>query len=479
MSICLAGEARKILAIVCFSTLLAVGLAGCELLPASPEPPLLTAEPEATLAPEPTTTLPPGVTRLVFWQPYALDRPQGLLLGEMIREFEAENPDILVEIVPKSGYVGIHGAMLAHLEAGQAADSESELPDLAVAFPSMIAEYARFGVVVPLDAYLLDPEWGLTADDLATIPTGYLDAGRLPGFGRQLMAFPFAQNAVGMWVNNALLKQAGWDHVPATWDEFEQACYDVVIQTGVGCYPYIESVSTFDAWLYSRGGRQLDEAGRQALFNSPAGVESLALLRRLIDAGLAWRPAETYGDYVAFANGQAAFTFSSTGSSRLYAEAYQVAVQNGMAPFRWHQALIPQADPGNPATALYGASFFIVQGDAGQQQAAWRLVRWFTDQAQTARWADQAGSPARAPHRPGGDDRHPGRLPLCPGPGRSDSALRPPRARPARRVRRPRHPLHGHSVGDKRLRRPADRPRPGRPRRQRAAARAALRCAPC
>lgn len=378
----------RTLALACVLALLACGLAACELLPVSPEPTLPTDEPPATLAPEPTTTLPPGVTRLVFWQPYALDRAQGLLLGEMVREFEAENPDILVEIVPKSGYVGLHGAMLAQLEIEPSADAGHDLPDLAVAFPSMIAEYARLGVVAPLDAYLLDPEWGLTTEDLAAIPAGYLDAGRLPGFGRQLMAFPFAQNVVGMWVNDSLLKQAGWDHVPATWAEFEQACYDVVIQTGVGCYPYIESVSTFDAWLYSRGGRQLDDAGRQALFNGPAGAESLALLRRLIDAGLAWRPAETFGDYVAFTNGQAAFTFSSSGSSRLYAEAYQVAVQNGMPPFRWHQALIPQSDPDNPATALYGASFFIVQGGtAGQQQAGWRLIRWFTDQPQTARWA--------------------------------------------------------------------------------------------
>jgi ABC-type glycerol-3-phosphate transport system substrate-binding protein len=122
-------------------------------------------------------------------------------------------------------------------------------------------------------------------------------------------------------------------------------------------------------------------------------VESLTLLRRLIDAGLAWRPEETYGDYVAFANGQAAFTFSSTGNSRLYADAYQVAVENGLAPFHWHQALIPQADPANPATALYGASFFIVQSDAERQRAAWRLIRWFTAPPQAARWAAELEAP--------------------------------------------------------------------------------------
>lgn len=226
----------------------------------------------------------------------------------MIRDFEAENPDVRVEIVARSGYVGIHEAILPQLPDG-------DLPDLAVAFPSMIAQYAVTGAVVPLDPYLYDPEIGLPADSLAEFFPAGLEAGRLPGYDGQLLAFPFVQNAIGMWVNEGLLKQAGWNHVPVTWAEFEQACFDVAASTGVGCYPFVESVSTFDAWLYSRGGQQLDAAGRQAAFNRPAGVESLALLRRMIDTGLAWRPQEQYGDYVAFANGQAAFTFSSTGNS--------------------------------------------------------------------------------------------------------------------------------------------------------------------
>jgi multiple sugar transport system substrate-binding protein len=383
-------DARRAVAIGCLLIFLVAGLAGCELLPATPQALPPTPEPEATVGVEPTETLPPGVTQVIFWEPFALDRSQGLLLGEMIRDFEAENPDVIVEIVPKAGYVGIHGAMLAGLPDG-------ELPDLSVAFPSMIAEYAAAGAVAPLDPYIDDPEIGLTYEDLADIYSSYLEAGRLPGFGRRVMAFPFDQNAVGMWVNQTLLTQAGWDHPPITWEEFEQACFDVVASTGIGCYPIVESVSTLDAWLYSRGGRELDDAGQRPLFDSQAGVQSLALLRRLLDAGLAWRPEDTYGDYVAFANGQAAFTFSSTGNTPLYVDAYDGALQNGVAPFQWYQTMIPQADPENPATALYGSSFFILRGDPARERAAWRLIRWFTERDQTARWAaDLEAMPVRA-----------------------------------------------------------------------------------
>jgi multiple sugar transport system substrate-binding protein len=381
---------RRLLVLACLLAMIATGLAGCDLPSITPQAiPTLTEVPP-TASPAPTDTPPPGIIPLVFWEPFALDRSQGLLLGEMIRDFETENPDIVVEIVAKSGYDGIHGAMLAGLPDG-------ELPDLAVAFPSMIAEYTKAGVVAPLDPYINDPEIGLSEEDLADIYASYFDAGRLPGFGRQILAFPFDLNAIGMWVNKTLLTQAGWDRPPTTWEEFEQACFDVMAYTGVGCYPVVESVSTFDAWLYSRGGQQLDDAGRQPAFDDLAGMESLALLRRLMDAGLAWRPENPYGDYVAFANGQAAFTFSSTGNTPLYVDAYEGALRNGVPPFQWYQAMIPQADPENPATALYGSSFFILQGDPDRQRAAWRFIRWFTDRDQTARWAgDLEALPVRA-----------------------------------------------------------------------------------
>jgi multiple sugar transport system substrate-binding protein len=374
-----AGGSMLGLGIACACLAVVVILGGCELLPATPEPVLPTPTPITEV--EPTETpLPPTITLIIFWEPYPLDRPQGLLLGEMIRDFQVANPDVQVEIVAKSGTVGLHESMLAALPDG-------ELPHLAVAFPSMITQYAAEGAVVPLDEFMADPEVGLGAEDLADFYPGLLQSGQLPGYGGQMLAFPFVQNAVGMWVNQTLLEQAGWKAPPTTWEQFEQACFDVWAYTGQRCYPFIESVTTFDAWLYSRGGGQLDSAGQQATFQGPAGVESLELLRRLIDTGLAWRPQDTYGDYVAFANGQAAFTFSSTGNSPLYADAYDAAIRSGVAPFQWTQILVPQADPAQPATSLVGTSFFILPSDPTHELAAWRLIRWFTLPGQTARWA--------------------------------------------------------------------------------------------
>lgn len=362
--------------------LLAGLLTGCALLQTGPPPTALVDEPTPSIEPETTATITPGVTALVFWEPLPLDRAQGLLLLEMVRAFELENRDVVVDLVPWSGYASIHDAIMSELPNGN-------LPDLAVAFPAMIAQYTSVGAIAPLDPFLTDVELGLSQEDLADLVPASLDAGRLAGSGREVLAFPFAQNAVGMWANDTLLAEAGWKRVPGTWEEFEQACYDVAARTGVLCYPYVENVSTFTAWLYSRGGRLLDPTAHRATFNEPAGVESLALLRRLIDAGLAWRPQETYGDYQAFAYGQAAFAFSSTGNTPLYLDAYESALHNGVEPFDWHQALVPQANPEDPATLLYGGSLIIMSTDPARQRAAWRLIRWFTEAPQAALWASQ------------------------------------------------------------------------------------------
>lgn len=364
---------------MCALLVVAFLLAACELAPVPPTGGLPTAP--LPIEAEPTETpVPATATLVVFWEPYPLDRPQGLLLGEMIRDFQSANPDVEVEIAAKSGTVGLHESMLAALDGG-------EPPDLAVAFPSMIAEYAARGAVIPLDSFLADAEVGLSGDETADFFPGLLESGRIPGYGGQMLTFPFVQNAVGMWVNQTLLEEAGWSAPPRTWTEFEQACYDVWAYSGRRCYAYVESVSIFDAWLRSRGGRQFDETTSRAAFQEAAGVESLDMLRRLIDAGLAWRPQDTYGDYLAFADGEAAFTFSSTGSSSLYIEAYDTAIRGGAAPFRWTQTAIPQADLSQPATSLVGTSFFILPSDPDHEIAAWRLIRWFTLPENTARWA--------------------------------------------------------------------------------------------
>ena len=53
--------------------------------------------------------------------------------------------------------------------------------------------------------------------------------------------------------------------------------------------------------------------------------------------------------------------------------------------------MIPQRDPTNPATVLYGANVCIFDISEDHKQAAWQFVRFFTSPEITARWSMGTG----------------------------------------------------------------------------------------
>ncbi|MCD6519096.1 MAG: extracellular solute-binding protein, partial [Anaerolineae bacterium] len=324
---------------------------------------------------------------ITFWHPQAPESFRGKLLEEIIKEFEAKYPEITVESVYQGNYTDLYKKLLAAIAAGTP-------PDCAVSYPSMISEYLKADAVVELDQYINDPEIGLTAEDLADIFPGYLAECRFPQYGNKYYAFPFTKSAVGMWYNMDLIRAAGYDHPPRTWEEFEKMCIDITKKTGKKGYAYYESASTFDAWLYSRGATQLNEDQTKAIFNGPEAVEALEMMVRLIEAGAAYKPEGRYADQAEFAKGNVAFTMASTSGTYYYKKAIE---ESGNVVKDWGQTIIPQSDPEHPKTVLYGGSFCIFKTTPAKQKAAWLFVKFFTDTEQTAKWGSKSGyMPVRA-----------------------------------------------------------------------------------
>lgn len=325
---------------------------------------------------------------LVFWHPQQPDDFRGKLLNSMIQDFQKEYPWITIESVYQGGYSDLYKKIMAAIAAG-------ETPDMAVSYPSMIAEYMKAEAVIPLDPYIFSKDVGLSEENLKDIYPGYLAECRFPQFGNQYLAWPFTKSFVSMYYNLSLLKQAGYDHPPRTWDEFEEMCIAVKEKTGKGGYAYYESASTFDAMLYSRGAMQLNEAQTEAIFNGPEGVESLALIKRLIDKGAAWKPEGSYADQAEFGKGNVAFTFSSTSGLYYYKQAIKQGAGEGA--FEWGSTIMPQKDPNNPLTVMYGGSICVFRTTTEKQKAAWLFLKWFTGTDQTAKWGSQSGyMPVRA-----------------------------------------------------------------------------------
>ena len=325
---------------------------------------------------------------LVFWHTQEADAFRGQLLNSLIEDFQAEYPWITIESVYQGSYSDLYKKIMAAIPAG-------ETPDLAVSYASMIAEYMEAEAVIPLDSYVFSTDIGLTKEDLADIYPGFLAECRFPQFGNQYLAWPFTKSFVGLWYNLSLLKEAGYEAPPKTWTEFEEQCLAVADKTEAMGYSFYESASTFDGWLFSRGAQQLNDAQTEAVFNGPEGVESLAMLNRLIDAGAAWKPEGRNADQAEFGQGKTAFTMSSTSGTYYYTKAVEDGVGEGA--FEWGQTIIPQSDPENPATVMYGASLCVFRTTTAKQQAAWLFLKWLTETAQTAKWGSQSGyMPVRA-----------------------------------------------------------------------------------
>ena len=324
---------------------------------------------------------------ITFWHPQAPDDFRGKLMDEIIQDFMAKYPEITVEATFQGGYTDLYKKLLAAIAAGTP-------PDSAVSYPSMIAEYLEADAVAELDPYINDPEIGLSKEDLADIYPGYLAEGRFPQHENKYYAFPFTKSAVGLWYNLDLIKAAGYDAPPKTWDEFEEMAIAIKEKTGKGGYAYYESASTFDAWLYSRGAEQLNSDGTEATFNGPEAVAALEMMIRMIDAGGAWKPEGSYADQAEFGKGEAAFTMSSTSGTYYYGKAIK---DSGDLVKEWGQTIIPQSDPDNPRTVIYGGSFCVFKTDEAKQKAAWLFLKFFTDTEQTAKWGSQSGyMPVRA-----------------------------------------------------------------------------------
>ncbi len=348
--------------------------------PAATQPP---AKPAATAAPaaKPTQAAQPAAAKqpvtLTFWHGMGGDQPgtQGGTLAALAKQYTQLNPNVTINL-DYTEYTG--GALRQKIMASIAAANP---PDLAQAFENEVAAYYKAGAIVPLDEYVKGPN-GVSADDLKDIPQALLDTGRFAQFDNRLLSFPFNKSLSVLWYNVPLLRAAGFEKPPATWDEFRQLC-DKVAKEGVTCWAIQPNATTFTTFLWTRGGVLADADFKEARFNSPEGVAVLELEQELVKKGQAYvsRGFDWQNDFGAQ---KVAMVFSSMVSDPFIDRVVKGTFDYSMAPY-------PTA-PGKPtATVLTGTNAVIFKSTPEKQAAAWDFVKWATSREQTAFWASETG----------------------------------------------------------------------------------------
>jgi ABC-type glycerol-3-phosphate transport system substrate-binding protein len=248
----------------------------------------------------------------------------------------------------------------------------------------MTAQYAASGAVAALDAHVADGARGLSQEELDDFFPAVLEGNRFAEHGGALLSFPLAKSVLMLYANHRVLREAGIDKPPATWEEFLAQCRAVKAKTGKHGIAISVDCSTISAMILSMGGEVLKDGTLQ--YDQPASIQSFELLETLVKEELAYAIApRTFDDEAAFAGDKIAFTLrTSAGSANM-------AIAMGGKNDDWSVNRIPQADPARPATILFGPNVTLFAVGTAQEEAAWGFVKYFTSREVMTEWTLATG----------------------------------------------------------------------------------------
>jgi len=195
------------------------------------------------------------------------DGTKGLWEG-VIKNFEAEHENIDVNLEVQS-WENIEGVLKTKLQGGQAPDIYNG---------GAFAEFAAEGLLAPVS----DVASQETIDDFQTT---FADAEKFEGTQYGL---PLIASARALFYNKALMKEAGVDSVPTTWDELLEASKLISEKTKADGYGMPlgseEAQGESLIWFAGNGGNFGD--AEKISVNTPQNLEAAEFMKKMIDEGV-------------------------------------------------------------------------------------------------------------------------------------------------------------------------------------------------
>ncbi len=296
---------------------------------------------------------------------------EGLILRRQLERFDAEHPEIMVEMRPTPDAADLRHQLYVQWLNARATD-----PDILQVDAIWTPEFAAAGWILPLDRYATD-----TADFFPVT----IDPKRWQG---EQFAMPWFLDVGLLYWRTDL-----FDRAPSTWDELEREVRRVAAD-GSPRYGlvwqgarYEGLVTVFVEYLGGFGGRILD-GGRVTVAEEP-GVRALTRMRDQIHRmGVVPRRVLTWHEEeprFAFQNGEAAMMRNwpyAAGPMQDTAES-RVAGRFAVAP-------MPAGAGGRP-TAAFGGAQLAINGFSPEAEAAWLVIEYLTRAEQMLERAQVVG----------------------------------------------------------------------------------------
>ena len=310
-----------------------------------------------------------------FWDRQTTENAE--LLEQIVAEFNDSQEGPPIRLVQSGNYGDIYRKVTASIQAGV-------LPGMAAVYESMIPTYAEANAIVPLGPYVHDEQLGFTEEELGDFFPAVIETNTFESLGGALYSFPYTKSVPMLYYNLRVLNAAGLDDPPRTWDEFLAQCRAVKAKLNKPAWALSIDASTVDGMIYSMGGEILRDG--KTLFDSPAAIRVFALFDTLAEEELIYtiQPGR-FDDESAFGQDEVAFAVRGS-SSRPYFDLVKEGDREG-----WGMVPLPQADPSNPKTILYGGNICVFRTTEEQQRAAWAFIKYFTSPDVSVRWALATG----------------------------------------------------------------------------------------
>lgn len=266
--------------------------------------------------------------------------------------------------------------------------------DIALIDLVWIGNFAENGWIVPIETFTSNPD--LTDPELDMADFFPLVVNAFGGWNGTIYGLPFDNYSGLMFYNSCMLKDAGFDRPPETWEELKDVYGPALTKDGKYAFALqskrneTQSADSFARMLWPFGGSFLNAEFKSNL-NSPesqAGLNFRQDLMKYMPEGIvAYDHAETVN---ALAQGDVAMIteWSAFYSTLASPETSKLGDCLAVAP-----------EPKGPAgrkPALGGFSLAVAsQADEAEQAAAWLFIQWVTSKANAPKYLELGGVPAR------------------------------------------------------------------------------------
>jgi multiple sugar transport system substrate-binding protein len=331
--------------------------------------------------------LPAGCARrsgpevLRFW---AMGR-EGEVVTALIRDFESENPGIRVE-VQQLPWSAAHEKLLTAFVG-------RSTPDLAQLGNTWVSEFAAIRALQPLPPPFAASRPSATAPDSARFFRGIWRTNVIDGV---CYGIPWYVDTRVLFYRKDILAAAGYDSIPATWEDWRAAMRAIRRRGGPDRYAIFLPINEWLAPVVlglQAGSPLLADGATRGAFRGAEFRKAFDFLLGLYREGLAPPVSnnEIANMYQEFARGYFAMQITGPWNLGEFRRRLPPELQDA-----WATAPLPGPAPGVPGVSTAGGSSLVLFRESKRQDAAWKLITYLSRPDVQLRFFELTGDlPAR------------------------------------------------------------------------------------